>query len=104
MAEPNFFSQWSAEVSKKLDQMSDKIDSLQKQSIDLWQKHHDEVEKLKTELRSVDSKLAAHSTELTVWRWALLICLGMIITAVMQFSITHYQGLANRAWTDTIQK
>ena len=94
MAVADQFNQWSSNIDHKIDGLGDKIDEIKNDNIELWQKTHEEIRALNAELfrleRAPGQRLAVHATELSNWRWSLLICLGMVITAVMNFVIANH--------------
>lgn len=90
---PDYFTQWCSGTDRKLDLLNTKLDDMQQQSIDLWQKQHDSTESLRQEVSVIRTnygeRLAALQAELGMWRWALVISIGLVLTSVMQMALNQ---------------
>lgn len=88
---PDYFTQWSAATDRKLDVLNSKLDDLQQQTFELWQKQHDDTEKLRQEVRTIQTahgeRLATLHAEMAIWRWALVITVGVVLSAAMNIAI-----------------
>lgn len=63
---PDYFIQWCALFEKKMDALSGDVKELKEQTLDIWKDIHTETEKVRSELRVVETdhgqKLSSHST------------------------------------------
>ena len=93
MVDSDLSGQWASSIHNQIEGLGDKLDNFQERNIELWNELRKELDAVRSEsLRThgeQSQKIVALSTEISNWRWGLLICFGMVLASVTQLILAQ---------------